>query len=576
MKYLFILLVSILVIQNSVAPPVTKDKKDEENEVEDKEELANDPMRVMEYHRYLKEVVQALESDPDFRAKLEKAEENDILSGKIADELEHVNHNVRTKLDELKRTELERLRHLAINQYELEHGIDRHHLKIPEHVDHNNPHTFEIDDLKKLIAKTTKDLDEADKKRREEFKEYEMHKKFEQEEKLKTLSEEEAKKFENEIHDLEKKHKEHEPLHHPGSKKQLEEVWEKQDHMEQQFDPRTFFFLHDLDGNGVWDQNELKALFIKELDKLYAEGHPEDDLVERAEEMERMREHVIKEADLNKDGLISYEEFLNESKKAEFEQDPGWKPIDEQQIYSEQEYEEYKRQKAREIEQAIARGMSQEHYPAGHPQAGHQQFPPHPNQVPHQEQAQYNQIPQNQQQQHPQQGQYINQQPQQGHFNQMPPQQGQYQQQVPHQQAQFANQIPQQQQQFHPNQQIPQQQNHPPQNQQIPVGQNQFQAQQQFQQVPVAQNTNQVPQQQFQQQNQQPPAGNNINQVPQQVQQNQPSANAAHLSNQQIPVATGQNQQNTQNQVPQQQTHEQIASMNNAQIHQNSPNTAKV
>lgn len=32
----------------------------------------------MEYHRYLKEVVQALESDPDFRQKLEKADEADI------------------------------------------------------------------------------------------------------------------------------------------------------------------------------------------------------------------------------------------------------------------------------------------------------------------------------------------------------------------------------------------------------------------------------------------------------------------------------------------------------------------
>jgi len=32
----------------------------------------------MEYHRYLKEVVQALESDPEFRAKLEKAHEDDI------------------------------------------------------------------------------------------------------------------------------------------------------------------------------------------------------------------------------------------------------------------------------------------------------------------------------------------------------------------------------------------------------------------------------------------------------------------------------------------------------------------
>lgn len=37
----------------------------------------------------------------------------------------------------------------------------------------------------------------------------------------------------------------HSQLHHPGSKQQLEEVWEKQDHMEDQdFDPKTFFYLH--------------------------------------------------------------------------------------------------------------------------------------------------------------------------------------------------------------------------------------------------------------------------------------------------------------------------------------------
>lgn len=36
-----------------------------------------------------------------------------------------------------------------------------------------------------------------------------------------------------------------EQLHHPGSKQQLEEVWEKQDHMEnQEFNPKTFFYLH--------------------------------------------------------------------------------------------------------------------------------------------------------------------------------------------------------------------------------------------------------------------------------------------------------------------------------------------
>lgn len=59
-----------------------------------------------------------------------------------------------------------------LSQYELTNDIDRDHLKIDdhEHLDHDNEHTFEIEDLKKLILKTSQDLAEADKQRREEFK----------------------------------------------------------------------------------------------------------------------------------------------------------------------------------------------------------------------------------------------------------------------------------------------------------------------------------------------------------------------------------------------------------------------
>jgi hypothetical protein len=54
----------------------------------------------------------------------------------------------------------------------------------------------------------------------------------------------------------------------------------------------------------VWDPDEVKALFLKELDKMYTPGASEDDMRERIEELERMREHVFKEADTDKDGLI--------------------------------------------------------------------------------------------------------------------------------------------------------------------------------------------------------------------------------------------------------------------------------
>lgn len=59
-----------------------------------------------------------------------------------------------------------------------------------------------------------------------------------------------------------------------------------------------------MDGNGFLDEEEVKTLFLKELDKLYAQGMPHADLMERAEEMERMREHVFQEMDRNRDRLI--------------------------------------------------------------------------------------------------------------------------------------------------------------------------------------------------------------------------------------------------------------------------------
>lgn len=71
-------------------------------------------------------------------------------SAKIAEELEYVNHHVRNKLDELKRTELQRLRELAKQAYGHENEI---HFNPPGHLDHENPHTFEVKDLKKLIHK---------------------------------------------------------------------------------------------------------------------------------------------------------------------------------------------------------------------------------------------------------------------------------------------------------------------------------------------------------------------------------------------------------------------------------------
>jgi len=68
-----------------------------------------------------------------------------------------------------------------------------------------------------LPLQATSDLDEIDKKRRGEFKAYEMEKEHLRQEELKALDEEHRKQKEQEYEDLRKKHQQHKPVHHPVS-----------------------------------------------------------------------------------------------------------------------------------------------------------------------------------------------------------------------------------------------------------------------------------------------------------------------------------------------------------------------
>lgn len=70
-------------------------------------------------------MVAALEEDKEFAKKLENASVDHIKSGAIADELHFVDHNVRSKLDELKRIEMERLRKLTVKEKHLKDQIER-------------------------------------------------------------------------------------------------------------------------------------------------------------------------------------------------------------------------------------------------------------------------------------------------------------------------------------------------------------------------------------------------------------------------------------------------------------------
>lgn len=54
------------------------------------------------------------------------------------------------------------------------------------------------------------------------------------------------------------------------------------------------------------------------------ENAPEADPVEKQEEMDRMREHVMKEFDKNNDRMLSYAEFEHGINGTEARNDQGW------------------------------------------------------------------------------------------------------------------------------------------------------------------------------------------------------------------------------------------------------------
>uniref|UniRef100_A0A667YMZ6 Nucleobindin-1 n=1 Tax=Myripristis murdjan TaxID=586833 RepID=A0A667YMZ6_9TELE len=295
------------------------------------------------YDRYLREVIEVLETDPHFREKLQTANTEDIKNGRLSKELDLVGHHVRTRLDELKRQEVSRLRMLLkakLDSLQMDHASL---LKQFEHLDPHNQNTFEAKDLELLISTATKDLENYDAERHEEFKRYEMLKEHERREYLKSLDQEKREKEEKRMQELKEKHRQHPKVNVPGSVAQLREVWEETDGLDpQEFNPKTFFKLHDTNEDGVLDEQELEALFTKELEKVYDPKNEEDDMMEMEEERLRMREHVMKNVDINKDRLVSLEEFLKSTERKEFNNVKEWETLDDTKpVYTEAELQRF-------------------------------------------------------------------------------------------------------------------------------------------------------------------------------------------------------------------------------------------
>ncbi|XP_037675759.1 nucleobindin-1 isoform X1 [Choloepus didactylus] len=321
------------------------------------------------YHRYLQEVINVLETDGHFREKLQAANAEDIKSGKLSRELDFVSHHVRTKLDELKRQEVSRLRMLlkAKMDAEQEPNVQVDHLNLLkqfEHLDPQNQHTFEARDLELLIQTATRDLAQYDAAHHEEFKRYEMLKEHKRRRYLESLGEEQRKEAERKLEEQQRRHREHPKVNVPGSQAQLKEVWEELDGLDpNRFNPKTFFILHDINSDGVLDEQELEALFTKELEKVYDPKNEEDDMREMEEERLRMREHVMKNVDTNQDRLVTLEEFLTSTQRKEFgDNGEGWETVEMHPAYTEEELRRFEEElAAREAElNARAQHLSQE------------------------------------------------------------------------------------------------------------------------------------------------------------------------------------------------------------------------
>lgn len=142
-KSVFLGLIGILlVITCCYAPPVNKPATPEKEE------------DLPEYARYLKQVVQILEQDEDYVKKLMNASDDDLRSGKVAEDLDLVKYDVRTKLDELKRQEIERQRMIRRQMNDHNNGIKEREHWNPV-FDDDNPDFFGPEDFKKLLSKVS-------------------------------------------------------------------------------------------------------------------------------------------------------------------------------------------------------------------------------------------------------------------------------------------------------------------------------------------------------------------------------------------------------------------------------------
>jgi len=314
-----------------------------------------------EYSRYLATIAKIL---VDNKFEIHKSQ---IVMDGIADEvvkyvtkfIEGLPEEARRTLSRYKRKEVDRLRRKLIPRKKKLQNYDNS--SNPDHLDMTKT-AFDAKDLILLIKANRAHYIKYEEMRKQDFKRYEMEKRFLMEQKARHINREERRKEFYEKMEAEKAAAEaaKKRMKEPMSRDQLEEVWEEEDELpKNEFDPKTFFALHDVDSNGLLDHNEVKMLIVKET------NITEIDEREREQEMDRLSHHIYKNIDKDKDLLISYQEFLdqvNSEKEKEKSEIENWRSEEEEDLYSNEEFEKFEEEKIENIRESFANGEKPDGY----------------------------------------------------------------------------------------------------------------------------------------------------------------------------------------------------------------------
>ena len=372
---LCVFLLLLVVLESVYASPFADGQKKRDNDmfkrlgdIREKLKMAHDEG---EYRRYMEELAM---NDPEFARKINRGDihrgprDTDINPEDLAGKRRHPNINpediargfrnppninpedlargprdrngARSKLEELQRLNIEEIKQLhrqqAAGNRPPIHGLG----KDPPNMGSFRDGRVDQGELNRKLEEHRRVQAQIDEARREQFKRHEMQLEHLRRQKLKEMDEAQRLREEARMRQEKANGREHDRMVHPGSRKQLEDIWKNQDGLgDEKFDPRTFFYLHDVNGDNVLDPYEVESLFMNEVRKVYGDGS--DDETMMREELSEMREHVMNEIDKNRDELVSLDEFLQYSDMRIFDIDEDWMPLKDKEVFTDEEIDRF-------------------------------------------------------------------------------------------------------------------------------------------------------------------------------------------------------------------------------------------